>query len=170
MHEVEHEVVLHCYLQSCQFLGWLSALADCCVDRVLALHELFVLLLDPVDHVWGVDIVAQFIPIDVLEESVIVGSRTYLWGSFVGVLVVVIEDRGKLTLSIFCIGTLGGHCQASKPVVCQFQVYCTGQRGGGLLCWAAAGESPAVLAVLKVLCCIRLLPNFCRIADIVRQK
>lgn len=56
VHKVQHEVVLHGYVESLHLLSLgATSLANSAVDSVLSLHEGLVLGLDLVDDSWSVD-------------------------------------------------------------------------------------------------------------------
>ena len=110
--EVEHEVVLHGDVESLHLLclGATSP-AHSALNRVLSLHEGFVLGLDLVNNAWSVDCIAVAIPIDFFE----------LRGGLI--LVVVVEQSLQLTMGITRAFVRGSRSKSLQPDSSQVAAY-----------------------------------------------
>ena len=69
VNEVQHEVVLHGYIEGLHLLSLGTSLGNSSIDSIFGLHKLIVLGLDLINNAWGVDRVTVTIPIDVLNST-----------------------------------------------------------------------------------------------------
>jgi len=111
VHEVQHEVVLHCDVEGLHFLGVGAGSRDSGFDGVLSRHELFVLGLDLVDDAWGVDDSAVAVPVNVFHLG---GSLSF---------VVVVKDTLELTVVVTGGLVDGSTANSLQPVTSEVLAY-----------------------------------------------